>query len=298
MNRAAAAIVIYLLGVFGGAALLAPWLHAAVQAMAGSFPFMAGLAEKPFHRFVSRSLLILALAGLLPLAKAMNLGGWNGLGWKSDPEWRSRALRAFGIGFLSLGCLALGSMLAGARGFVNGLTAGTILSALGQAAASGVVVAVMEETLFRGLLLGGLKRTGSPNSALMVSSLIYALVHFFRRVQSPEYVSWHSGFVVLGQMLAGFADWDALLPAFFNLVLVGMILGRLFMATGTLHASVALHAAWVFWLKLFAKITEGFPGASVRLWGTERLVDSWLALGVLAVVYFLLFRRRKDVAST
>ena len=64
------ALVIYIGVVFVGGALLAPWLYWLAQAFAHSFP---KIAAEPFNRFVNRSLLFLALAGLWPLLRALGV---------------------------------------------------------------------------------------------------------------------------------------------------------------------------------------------------------------------------------
>ena len=58
---------LYVAVVFLGGGLLAPWLYWLVQAFGDS---LAGLADKPFHRYVNRAMLILALAGMWPLLRA------------------------------------------------------------------------------------------------------------------------------------------------------------------------------------------------------------------------------------
>ena len=58
------ALVIYIAVVFVGGALLAPWPYWLVQTGAQTSPKPA---NAPFHRYVNRSWLIPALAGLWPL---------------------------------------------------------------------------------------------------------------------------------------------------------------------------------------------------------------------------------------
>lgn len=75
--RPAHALVIYIAAVFLGGALLAPWLYWLAQAGTDSFP---KLANTPFHRFVNRSLLLLALAGLWPLLRHLGARSAGDLG--------------------------------------------------------------------------------------------------------------------------------------------------------------------------------------------------------------------------
>jgi membrane protease YdiL (CAAX protease family) len=101
-----------------------------------------------------------------------------------------------------------------------GVAYGGLLEQLAPGATSGaasVVVAVLaapvvEELLFRGLLLGGLRRTASPLVAVVWSSLLFAFVH-------P--MPWWPLVFVLGVLCAG-----------------------LRLRSGSLIAAVALHAAY------------------------------------------------------
>src|SRR6185295_13366099 len=68
--RALRALGLYLLAVFIGGALLAPGLYFLAQSFAEPF---SHLANSPFHRFVNRSLLGVALLGLWPLLRALGI---------------------------------------------------------------------------------------------------------------------------------------------------------------------------------------------------------------------------------
>ena len=54
----------------------------------------------------------------------------------------------------------------------------------------------------------------------------------------------------------------------------------------TLYFSMGLHAGWIFWVKSYKLVTQPAPGASVAIWGTDKLVDGWLAFAVLAAVFW------------
>ncbi len=91
------ALVIYILVVFLGGALLAPWLYWLVQAGTKSATHIAGA---PFHRFVDRSLLLLALAGLWPLLRNLGATSWKEIGFvKPAGQWR-KLLGGFLLGFI------------------------------------------------------------------------------------------------------------------------------------------------------------------------------------------------------
>jgi membrane protease YdiL (CAAX protease family) len=280
----------YLLVVFLGGALLAPWLYEAVQWAGGSFGWAQSLAAQPFHRFVSRSLLGLAVLGLWPLSRALGLRSWRDLGLQlSQGDWR-RLGAGLTVGFGSLAAVAGVAVAVGARQIEAEHDMTSLLRHVSGAALSAGVVAVIEETVFRGALFGGLRRAGSWPGALAVSSAVYALVHFFDRPESPSAVNWLSGLVTLGGMLRGFVEWERLVPGFFNLTVAGMILALAYHRTGTLAFSVGLHAGWVFWLKSYGFLTTAAAGEGLWIWGTRRLIDGWLAGLVLAGTLYVCAR--------
>jgi uncharacterized protein len=283
-------LLAFALVVFLGGALLAPWLYWAAQAGAELLPSLRPLAANPFHRFLNRALLGLALLGIWPLMRALQTASFRQLGWvRPTGQWRRLAL-GFGLGFVSLALVVGLAFLAGARAFRSDLATVPLVSKLLSAALSAGVVAVLEETFFRGAVLGGLRRAGSPRLALLGSSAVYALVHFFQRPAPPDTVHWFSGVLVLGQMCRGFADWSALVPGFFTLTLAGLILGLAFQRTGNLCFSIGLHAGWIFWLKFCGATMILDPQAKGWFWGTSKLIDGGLAMLALAVVLVLVLR--------
>ncbi len=278
------ALVIYLIVVFVGGALLAPWLYRLAQVVAPSFPQLK-LAQIPFHRFVDRSLLVFALAGLWPLLRALGVTSLRETGLVSPRgQWQKLG------GGLLLGCVVL-AVDAGAvmvwsnRTLVPGLTAHKIVGIIFSAIATAAVVALLEEILFRGGIFGGLRRTFYWPLALAVSSLIYALVHFLQPIELTGPAAWNSGLAVLPRMLGGFGDFHALVPGFFNLLLAGILLGLAYQRTGNLYFSIGLHAGWVFCLKIYGAFTTAIPHAGPGFWGTGKLIDGWLAFLVLAVTF-------------
>ncbi len=278
------ALVIYILLVFVGGALLAPWLFWLAQEFAHSFP---KIAAEPFNRFVDRSLLILALAGLWPLLRALGITSWHEAGVVGPQGQWKKLFGGLLIGFLSLALVAGMAILGGGRVFVQGVTAHQAVAVVFKAIGTAVIVAVMEEILYRGGLFGGLRKFFYWPLALIISSMVYALLHFLLRADFSGAVDWHSGLVVLPRMMRGFMDFQALVPGFLNLTLVGILLGLAYQRTGNLYFSIGLHAGWVFWLKTYGVFTATPPHTATWFWGTGKIVDGWLTLIVLAVVLVL-----------
>jgi len=271
------ALGIYILVVFVGGALAAPWLYWLTQSFAEIFPH---LANSPFHRFVNRSLLGLALIGLWPLLRGLGARAWSDLGLVNPARHGKKLGAGFALGFCSLAVVALTALGTGARVTIQNQA--HLTRNLAGAALTAVAVAVLEEILFRGALFGTLRRVMNWAWALIISSTIYALVHFMQSARLAGPVSWHSGFDLLPLMLRGLGNWRELVPGFFNLALAGALLAMAYQRTGNLLFSIGLHAGWIFWLKSYGVFTREVPGANAWIWGGAKLIDGWMALLVLS----------------
>src|SRR5882672_8136237 len=112
LMRPLSALGIYILVVFLGGALVAPWLYWLTQSFAQTFPH---LANSPFHRFVNRSLLGLALVGLWPLLQGLGARSWRDLGLVNPARHGKKLGAGFALGFCSLAIVALTALATGAR---------------------------------------------------------------------------------------------------------------------------------------------------------------------------------------
>jgi uncharacterized protein len=288
------ALIFYIFIVFVGGSLLAPWLYWLVQSAAQTFPT---LANAPFHRFVNRALLFLALVGLWPLLRALGAKSGADVGVvKPAGHWKELCAGLM-LGFLSLAIVAVIAFGFGTRVWSDRLTIDRIFSKFGSAIATAAVVSLMEEILFRGGIFGGLRRVFHWRIALLVSSAIYAIVHFFAPARHTGEVVWSSGLALLPKMLAGFSNLHALVPGFFNLTLAGTLLALAFQRTGNLYFSIGLHAGWIFWLKSYGAFTKQTTDASIWLFGSSKLIDGWLACGMLMAMLLVLPRFLKNTPT-
>ena len=274
------ALALYIAVVFIGGALLAPWLYWLAQTFAHTFP---RIANSPFHRFVNRSLLGLALIGIWPLLKSLGVDSPREGGLVGPVGNWKRLAGGFLFGLVSLAIVAGFALAAGTRR-VNPMISPAVLGekVVGIALTAGVV-AVLEEILFRGAVFGALRKVFHWAFALVLSSMIYAIVHFMEPAKLIGTVTWLSGLELLPRMLGGFTNLHAIFPGFLNLTLAGILLGWAYQRTGDLYFSIGLHAGWIFWLKSYGALTAEVPGATTWWWGTSRLIDGWFALPVLAV---------------
>jgi membrane protease YdiL (CAAX protease family) len=271
--------------VFLVGALVAPLVLWSVQAGAASWPALRALADNPFPRFVSRTLMIVALAGLWPLHRALSRPPGRELGLNFGGNWRKAVGLGFVLGFVSIGLLVLGEIVFGVRSWRGvGLDAHManviVLSVLGAA-----LTAPLEEIIFRGVLFGCLRSPAHWLAPLIISSGIFALLHFLQTPKPLSEVRWSSGFEVLGAMFAGGAVENRL-PQFTNLFLCGVLLTWAYQRTGSLAFSIGLHGGWVLWLKLANALTVVTTASA--FWGTRKVVDGWAATLVLLAVAALL----------
>jgi membrane protease YdiL (CAAX protease family) len=269
----------YLALVLSVGAAVAPLLWHGVQWLAPH----SSIASQPFHRYVHRSLLVLAIVGLWPLAKVLGARFPQGLGIRLGMRPMENALLGWTVGLGSLGTVALISVMVGARQLHFSASATEWGKKLVGALATALVVGVLEEGLFRGALFTSLRRRHSWGVSASCSSGLYALVHFFQRTPEPATVSWQSGWVILGQMMAGFWDWATLMPGFFSLFLVGWILAVARDRTDGLAASIGLHGAWIFWIKACGFALVASPTATTSVWGSSKWVDGWATFAILGV---------------
>ena len=194
-----------------------------------------------------------------------------------------RLAGGFLLGLISLALVAGTSFACHARVLSTKLSGGEIAHKLLGAAATAILVAVLEEILFRGALFGALRKAFNWIFALVVSSFVYALLHYFKSADITGPVTWTSGLRLLPLMFQNLANFHAMVPGFFNLTLAGILLSWAYHRTGNLYFSIGLHAGWIFWIKAYAIVSGPAPQANLWLWGSGSMaiVNGWIAVPVL-----------------
>jgi membrane protease YdiL (CAAX protease family) len=285
-----AVVILYLIAVFVGAALAAPRFVATAHYLAADGnQVWHQLASKPFYRFVNRSLLLLALVGLPIFLQALRIPSGRALGLRFKKHDWAEALHGLVWGFTTLTVVAALAISSGNRTWNLSQHSGyEIWRHVRNTAFVAVLVAMIEELLFRGALFGALRRKYRFWSAALISSAFYAIVHFFEQPSDTGPVEWFSGFVTLGQMLRGFTEWHSLFPGFLNLTLIGVILAMGLERTGSLLFSIGLHAGLIFWLKSVGFATKAAAHGNAWMWGTDKLADGWASGVILIAVLAIL----------
>jgi membrane protease YdiL (CAAX protease family) len=279
----AGAAVLWVVAALVIAAAITPWIYQAgkglaVVAEAGNASafteWLGGAAGRAkFGRFFSRALVFSALM-LLPLL-----------------FWRIRVIRASsglaGVPMVRMRSgMALAQVIVGfviAAGFLWGL--GMVIEALGAYVAKAdppetgkllkktlipaVVAPLLEEWLFRGLILGLWLRFARPLWASVGTSLFFAFVHFLNPPESSSLgdpTAALAGFELLGKILLHFTDPRFFVTDFATLFSIGMILAWARLRTGALWFSIGLHAGWIAAFKGFNLLHKTVADHPLRPW--------------------------------
>lgn len=153
----------------------------------------------------------------------------------------SRWLAGWGVGLVGLGLLTGVEMALGLAKPARGATVDPV--GLLTAALVATAFGLSEEVLFRGFILGLMRRSLPPFAAIWLSGIVFAALHFLRPVDMR----------------------DVWVP-FVALASAGALLGACRLRTGSLWLGIGLHSAWVWFIT--ANGQQGllaFPEAG-RLW--------------------------------
>ena len=298
------------------AAVIAPWLYAwgknlaavtAVEDVPGLLEWLgAACGRADFGRYLSRALVIAAVV-LLPflLWRVHGLGvmAWGIREAGARLSWKSAWVQ-----------MAVGWVVAGGILWATGI----LLEALGAYAArpqpvawsrlaarvvgAAVGASILEEWLFRGLLLGLWLRFARPLAACVGTSLFFAFIHFLKL---PEGVviaaptSAVAGFEFLGKILLHFTEPLFFVADFTTLFVVGMILSQARLRTGALWFPIGLHAGWIMAFKSFNLYYFSVSVHPLHPWGVGETLRSglvpMLALALTAVICHFILRRFEPV---
>ena len=256
---------------------------------------------EPVHRVMHRIAMLVAIIGLVVLTRRLGLSNKEAMGYGMP---RRQFLTQLGIGWL---CglalmLPLTGLLLGLdiREFKLGLD-GHWLSLIAGGVVTGLTVAFIEETFFRGVLFTAISRTSGAAAAVIAPSLLYASLHFLGgklRVPADE-VSWVHGFEVLSKLFERYVQPLTFVDSFIALAMLGVLLATVRLRTGAIAACIGLHAAGVAFIAVLREATLVNPNAEyVELVGSYDGVIGWAALiwfAVIVSVFVLVTRRAREI---
>jgi membrane protease YdiL (CAAX protease family) len=296
-------LFLFILCSFLGAAVLTPHLYAWGKDLAASQgPFIddpvfwnspkVWLAEKcdsaKFARYFNRGLMTCLLVFLYPLFKSLRSNETqqvkSPLRKRIQPGsqgWRDMAIGVlFSAGFLTLlvGLLYL-------LGWVKTSDDFNFAKAFQKAIIPAIIIALLEEWFFRGVLYGVLTRKLNAVQTIIGLSLFFAAVHFLsppKGIAVADPRSMMAGFEMLGLIGQKFLAASSFFGVFLTLFVVGTTLAYTRYKTGKLWLAIGLHAGWVFSLKFTNKLTDPV-GESQKLLYNNSLMDGVLPLVTLLI---------------
>ena len=276
------------------AAIASPWVQT----------LLAPVAVFPLHRVFSRLTMLGVLAFTIWLLIRYGLADRAVLGFIGP--W-SRFLRRALIGLvagivlmkIAILPLFLLQVLAWNQYAPTAWTGWLPLVAKGLG--SGIVVALIEESFFRGAMQGALQKIGATRWALFAVPLLYAAVHFLGHAASVPYeeVNAWSGFIALQGFFAGFAQPLTILDAFVALWCVGLLLALVRRRWGDLSGCIGLHAGFVATIAAFRKVSSPAPvnDWSFLVGGFDGLLGWWIAVLTLLTCMVLWRATRRGLKA-
>lgn len=277
-------------------ALLAGALLAGATLAYPAWLLVGLLAEQPIHRVVHRIAMLLALVGLIYMWRRYGLADKPSLGYALPRrEFLAQLLMGLGIGAAIITPLMVMLFVLDVR-VARGLEVGALIKLLLAGLASGLVVALIEETFFRGALFTAIRRESGAVLAVILPSLLYASVHFLGgRLRIPaEQIEWSSGFAVLSEMFDKYKDPAALVDSFLALFFVGVLLALARLRTGAIAVCIGMHAAWVCAIAVVRGSSQVNPDAAASwLVGSYDGIIGWGVVGfmlVMAIAYLAIAR--------
>ncbi len=263
----------------------------------------------PFPKLASRLWQLSMVGGVAWVVWRLQLRGKAAWGYGLA---RPQFLRQLGLGTV-LGIVTMLPVAAMVSGWElrtprPGLDVARLVELFFSGALTGMAVGFLEETFYRGLLLGALlaplvgpslaspsdsaqlagARLHSNNAgswqlavAIVASSALFASLHFLARSKmDPAAVQWDSGLNLLQQSLRHFAHPMGMVDSFLALTAVGVLLSLARLWTGSIALSVGLHAGWVWVMKMSVGSTHLNPDAPLAVLISP--IDGftgWLVLG-------------------
>jgi membrane protease YdiL (CAAX protease family) len=260
----------FFLTLFVGAMILGPILYFGVGT----------IVHIPFHRAMDRALLLSAVAAVglvwveLPLDKLWPL---------NSAAWKQLLLGYFMAAVTAQAIIGFDLVLGGfTSSHPTGIEIGKrMLLALVAA----LLVPPLEETIFRGFIQSELIERIGWRAGWIGTAVIFVLAHFLKI--SPEFdhqpVHLWSGVTAVGNAFLPVIHGDFLCVRGLNLFLLGLILGGIFLRSGTLWVNAGLHSGLILAMLLFTGLTQPIDPPRIAFFGGDIL-----STPVTSVVFVLL----------
>lgn len=248
----------------------------------GIFILLDGAAE--LSKIISRVTQVLLILSIYPVMRWLGISA-AGLGFVPFKAFLRQMAGGMVLGLFTLLPVLLLSYALGITELdaTKIWTLDKLLVSLLVAFLLAVLVSLLEEPMFRGILISAYAQRIGITATIFVSSLYYAMLHFIKTKTSIsiEQAEFSDSFVLLLEAFENLLNPEHL-GAFWALLMVGI-----FLAVMRTHLKLSLawvigcHAAWVWQIKMAHKITDvnqhsdllylispydGVIGSMVALW--------------------------------
>jgi membrane protease YdiL (CAAX protease family) len=241
----------------------------------------------PFYRYFSRVTQVTAFTLLGPLLLWLGIRSTREFGLERNPRALQDTLAGFFLALAPATLLAVACILFD----IYRIKPDPLPSLLLRIAATAGLVAIFEEFLFRGVLLGLAAKSFGRWPAAFGVSLVFAAMHFIRPGKQVDTgVEWWSGFTQIGRIFNAAPSLIFGVAGFISVFIAGMILALATFQTRSLWLPIGLHAGWVFCqqgLQWIAKFRVQPPEALFP-WIGPNVASGAVPIGLLPIGVLLL----------
>ncbi len=267
-------------------AIMAPPIFNALLWLGRHVDRLKMLRDVEFESVVSRCFLVLMILGCIPFMKGGGMGHVVDLGFQKDISWLKKVLKG-----LSTGCLTMAGLFLLGWG-LNAYTLKLVLPVdvvikLSSYFVGALIVGVLEETFFRGFLFGVLRRPLGYCGGLLLSSLIFSVIHFAK--PNPAigvvYGHWYSGLALFPSMFRFVGPSYHYFPFFLTLFFMGMIMCVFYDLHHHIYFIIGLHAGWVFIMRTGKFLFERNPNSYLYLFGHSSIIEKSYSALIMALIF-------------
>jgi len=255
--------------------------------------------QLPFRKIVSKSTQLFLVLSIFPAMAYLKINRET-LGFAQRPVFLKQLLQGFGLGFITLMPVFILLYALGVHVIDDSKiwTAGLLTKKLILELLLALIISLIEEPIFRGILLSGLKKKLPIIAAILVSAFYYAALHFLNsKTEIPvQELTLFSGFKLLGSAFANLLNPD-ILPAFFALFMVGVFLAALRTEVKTsLGLCIGCHTCWVWQIKMNKTVFNTDSNSDYLFLVSPYdgvigpLISAWL---ILALTGYFVYRKMK-----
>ncbi len=246
----------------------------------------------PFRQILTRSTQLFLVLSIFPIMAYLKVNKEE-LGFAPIGVLSKQLLQGFGLGFIVLIPVLVVLYVLKITVYKGQFwTVGLMINAMTMNLLVALLISVIEETLFRGIVLVGLKRKLPVIAAIILTSTYYAGLHFLsiKTNLAVQDITITSGFLMLGEAVGNLFRL-ASVPAFFALLMVGIFLGVLRTQKKiSLGLCIGCHTSWVWLIKMNKKLFNTDFSAQYHYLVSSYdgiigpLVGGWIM--IVIVVYF------------